>query len=536
MPEKRTTLLMKQVMFSCTLPPCSPTRKQSKIARERERKKSLQKGKDRYNIVKGLAEGVDGISFESLLKRRHYLRARNNYLILEPFDDTEDYRKESTFLPLQDMWYEGYFAFESLLSPAHFIRRRGEKLRLQKYENSHFFKEDSSFKLTRKRCIACVKVGSRVWARAEKGCFLRGVVTAMDDEIHVQLENGKKIIHKKENPECVVADAIPHIVEVEIGTRVLAKWYNRLDTYYPGTVIAIRRSFFDVRFDDGDKGCNEIRELRILSQIGSEAGEKTPLPPWSSLDGIPRIEGGLCIDYGDVITAGPSLPNRETKDKITIDNDTISPRDSPVERISSPLEPEDTAELENHEHLEDHMENHVESEHTNHQDDNVFGFENNYHYLTPDIYEVGPRNPSQVSGSSSDSGYHGNNHNRHRKLAQHNVFRCGNKPQFLSPLSYLSHLHVPGLSDISDVERNLSELSVTSSVDSGFKGSGHSFRLRDRSPVRCPGRAVPVSQIEDHSWKTEREHEIETRIQEIESTEGLNGELPSGPIGLETVI
>lgn len=80
-------------MFSCTLPPCSPTRKQSKIARERERKKSLQKGKDRYNIVKGLAEGVDGISFESLLKRRHYLRARNNYLILEPYDDSEDYSK-----------------------------------------------------------------------------------------------------------------------------------------------------------------------------------------------------------------------------------------------------------------------------------------------------------------------------------------------------------------------------------------------------------------------------------------------------------
>lgn len=86
-----------QVMFSCTLPPCSPSRKQSKIARERERKKSLQKGKDRYNIVKGLAEGVDGISFESLLKRRHYLRARNNYLILEPFDDSENYSKYDIF-------------------------------------------------------------------------------------------------------------------------------------------------------------------------------------------------------------------------------------------------------------------------------------------------------------------------------------------------------------------------------------------------------------------------------------------------------
>ena len=72
-------------------------------------------------------------------------------------------------------------------------------------------------------------------------------------------------------------------------------------------------------------------------------------------------------------------------------------------------------------------------------------------------------------------------------LAQHNVSRCDNtKPQFLSPLKYLSHLHVPGISDITDVERNLSELSVTSSVDSGFKGSGHSFRLQaPGSPVRC---------------------------------------------------
>lgn len=119
---------------------------------------------------------------------------------------------------------------------------------------------------------ACVKVGSRVWTRAEKGCFLRGIVTAMDDEIHVLLDNGKKIKHKKENPECVAADAIPHVVEVEIGTRVLAKWYNRLDTYYPGTVVAVRRGFFDIRFDDGDKGCNELRELRILSQTGPEEG------------------------------------------------------------------------------------------------------------------------------------------------------------------------------------------------------------------------------------------------------------------------
>ena len=107
-------------------------------------------------------------------------------------------------------------------------------------------------------------MGSRVWARAEKGCFFRGIVTEMNDEIHVKLDNGKKIRHKRSHAECIVADVIPHAMEVEIGTRVLAKWYNRLDTFYPGTVVAVRRSLFDIRFDDGDKGCNELRELRIL--------------------------------------------------------------------------------------------------------------------------------------------------------------------------------------------------------------------------------------------------------------------------------
>ena len=95
----------------------------------------------------------------------------------------------------------------------------------------------------------------------------------MDEDIHIKLENGRNIRHKRSHPECVVADAIPHVLEVEIGTRVLAKWYNRLDTYYPGTVVAIRRSFFDIRFDDGDKGCNELRELRILKQQELEEGK-----------------------------------------------------------------------------------------------------------------------------------------------------------------------------------------------------------------------------------------------------------------------
>ena len=132
----------------------------------------------------------------------------------------------------------------------------------------------------------------------------------------------------------------------------------------------------------------------------------------------------MCIDYSDIITAGPSLLNQEIKDKLTIDNKVLSPRDSPVERVSSPLEQEETAELADpDEHLEDHLENHCENEHNKNLDDNVFGFENNYHFLTPNIYEVEPRNPSQVSGSPSDSGYHGNNNNRQRKIG---VWRASN--------------------------------------------------------------------------------------------------------------
>ena len=119
---------------------------------------------------------------------------------------------------------------------------------------------------------ACIEDGSRVWARVERGCFLRGVVTGMDEEIHVKLENGKKVRHKRTQPECVAADTIPQLLEIEIGTRVLAKWGNRLDTYYPGTVIAIRENVFDIRFDDGDQGSNEMGELRILAQVQLEDG------------------------------------------------------------------------------------------------------------------------------------------------------------------------------------------------------------------------------------------------------------------------
>ncbi|KAJ7375012.1 hypothetical protein OS493_001740 [Desmophyllum pertusum] len=110
---------------------------------------------------------------------------------------------------------------------------------------------------------------------------------------------------------------------------------------------------------------------------------------------------------------------------------------------------------------------------TNH--DNVFGFENNYHYLTPDIYEVEPRN--QVRSA--------------------------------------------------EVQATVATMETTI-IDNGKSVCG-------RPPIalvgqyRCPkSKSTPGK--EKKSTKTE------AGIQEIESTEELNGTLPSGPIGLETVI
>ena len=84
-----------QVMFSCTLPAYSSNRKIAKRAKEKERKRSLQKGRDRYNIVKGVGSMPDGISFESLHKKKHYLRARDNFLILEAYEDSDEFSKLS---------------------------------------------------------------------------------------------------------------------------------------------------------------------------------------------------------------------------------------------------------------------------------------------------------------------------------------------------------------------------------------------------------------------------------------------------------
>ena len=88
----------------------------------------------------------------------------------------------------------------------------------------------------------------------------------INDYIHIKLENGKTIHHRRDSPESFVADVLPHVSEVGLGSRVLGKWYKRHATFYPGTVTAVKGNYYDVLYDDGDKSCNQLTEIRVLKQ------------------------------------------------------------------------------------------------------------------------------------------------------------------------------------------------------------------------------------------------------------------------------
>ena len=136
-----------------------------------------------------------------------------------------------------------------------------------------------------------------------------------------------------------------------------------------------------------------------------------PIPPWSSLDGLPRI-GGLCIEYGHSSSKSSRIVNQEMKNQNILRYEILSPRDSPTERAVSHSEHVERAEVEDH-----------NEDKEVHQEEHDFGFENHYQYLAPDLQGT-EKNPSEVSGSSSDSGYHGNNHSRPRKTGLFTVAHC----------------------------------------------------------------------------------------------------------------
>ena len=63
--------------------------------------------------------------------------------------------KDSTFVPLPDMWFPGFFAFESVSKPSYFVRlNQTEELILDRYDGTTTFKEDASFMLKKRPCAS----------------------------------------------------------------------------------------------------------------------------------------------------------------------------------------------------------------------------------------------------------------------------------------------------------------------------------------------------------------------------------------------
>ena len=169
------------------------------------------------------------------------------------------------------------------------------------------------------------------------------------------------------------------------------------------------------------KRCQSRRRTFNRISISPLASEGPVAPTWSSLDALPRI-GGLSIEYGDNEHAisRPRSASQGASSAHALECDSLSPRDSPVDRIEIPSFTVGPGEHVSCEHLE--VAGH---EHEKHETNNYFGYENNFHFLSPNTCNARTpmeRNVSQVSGSSSDSGYHGvskNNKNMKPGLWSH---------------------------------------------------------------------------------------------------------------------
>lgn len=253
---------------------------------------------ERYRLVPGVTGGKGCISFECFSKPRFFLCRRQNNLIIERYKDSEEYKIEATFVILENMWFQGFFAFECLSNPGWFIRRTASGLSLQRYDGKEEFKENASFKLTRKKCLSCtvpVTCGARVWVRVNNMCFTRGVITKDGQELHVVTTKGKLVKCVRNKPEFLAVDKIPNPQDLSPGTRVVAQWYDRTEPLYLATVKGKQGCKYLITYDDDDEAFCELKNIRVLLWTASATEDIVEHPPWSSLQGIPRLSSGMLV-------------------------------------------------------------------------------------------------------------------------------------------------------------------------------------------------------------------------------------------------
>eukprot|EP00795_Rhopilema_esculentum_P007925 gene7925-13818_t len=227
-------------------------------------KSKRSKTKQRFRIVAAKTGQPDGISFECIDKSGFFLRAKGKSLAPERDGSDSYFNKDSTFVPLPDMWFPGFFAFESVGKPSYFVRlNQTEELILDRYDGTTTFKEDASFMLKKRPCATCLQVGVKGWAKMPAGGYCLGKVIAVTDVIEVLVDEGKVMKYERESQGCLIPDVVPQASELSVGARVISQWYDR-ESLYPGIITGIRSNEYEVQFDDGDKGRCRSYQIRLV--------------------------------------------------------------------------------------------------------------------------------------------------------------------------------------------------------------------------------------------------------------------------------
>ena len=113
-----------------------------------------------------------------------------------------------------------------------------------------------------------ITVGARVFARWTNGLYYKGFVSKSDLwSVSINYDDGDKITLSKNDKAAVILDKIPEEDQVEIDEKVIGYWPGRV-RYYPGHISHLCNdgNKYFLKFDDGDERCEEIYEIRSVSE------------------------------------------------------------------------------------------------------------------------------------------------------------------------------------------------------------------------------------------------------------------------------
>eukprot|EP00794_Sanderia_malayensis_P004962 gene4962-5608_t len=108
--------------------------------------------KSKFRVVENLTLFPPSATLELVDYPGHVLRSRGTQLTGEKKVHEKNFRDDSTFFLMSDLWFDGFIAFESVKKVAHYIRLSGNDLELARYDGTASFKEECSFKMQSTKC------------------------------------------------------------------------------------------------------------------------------------------------------------------------------------------------------------------------------------------------------------------------------------------------------------------------------------------------------------------------------------------------